>query len=110
MPEKNRTKAVGNIRDYAAINELICLSNMENINALLINDRIIRKDRHTADDHTGQGRKKEIAQMTYTNMWYSRISVLHIPIIEGCINPSACGPGPGCPSRLKPWIVKNFLT
>ena len=27
----------GNIRDYATINELICLSNMENINAVLIN-------------------------------------------------------------------------
>ena len=28
----------GNIRDYATINELICLSNIENINAVLIND------------------------------------------------------------------------
>ena len=28
----------GNIRDYASTNELICLSNMENINAVLIND------------------------------------------------------------------------
>ena len=30
----------GNIRDYATINELICLSNMENINTVLINDGI----------------------------------------------------------------------
>ena len=30
----------GNIRDYASINELICLANMENINAVLINDGI----------------------------------------------------------------------
>lgn len=30
----------GNIRDYASINELICLSNMENINAVFINDGI----------------------------------------------------------------------
>lgn len=30
----------GNIRDYASVNELICLSNMENINAVLINDDI----------------------------------------------------------------------
>lgn len=30
----------GNIRDYATINELICLLNMENINAVLINDGI----------------------------------------------------------------------
>jgi hypothetical protein len=35
----------GNIRDYASINELICLSNMENINAVLINDNIPQKDR-----------------------------------------------------------------
>ncbi len=30
----------GNIRDYATVNELICLSNMENINAVLINDGV----------------------------------------------------------------------
>jgi hypothetical protein len=35
----------GNIRDYATINELICLSNMENINAVLINDNIAQKER-----------------------------------------------------------------
>ena len=32
----------GNIRDYATINELICLSNMENINAVLINEEYHR--------------------------------------------------------------------
>ena len=35
----------GNIRDYATINELICLSNMENINAVLINDDIPQGER-----------------------------------------------------------------
>lgn len=35
----------GNIRDYASINELICLSNMENINAVLIEDGISQKER-----------------------------------------------------------------
>ncbi len=30
----------GNIRDYANINELICLSNMENLNALFINENM----------------------------------------------------------------------
>ena len=35
----------GNIRDYASINELICLSNMENINAVMINDNIPQKER-----------------------------------------------------------------
>ena len=34
----------GNIRDYATINELICLSNMENINAVLINEGIPQGD------------------------------------------------------------------
>ena len=34
----------GNIRDYA-INELICLSNMENINAVLINDGVPQSER-----------------------------------------------------------------
>lgn len=35
----------GNIRDYASINELICLSNMENINAVLIEDGLSQQDR-----------------------------------------------------------------
>ena len=35
----------GNIRDYATINELICLSNMENINAVLINDGMPQGER-----------------------------------------------------------------
>jgi hypothetical protein len=35
----------GNIRDYATINELICLSNMENINAVFINEGMIQKER-----------------------------------------------------------------
>ncbi len=35
----------GNIRDYAAINELICLSNLENINAVLIAENIPQKIR-----------------------------------------------------------------
>lgn len=38
-------KLKGNIRDYATINELICLSNMENINAVLINDNIPQGER-----------------------------------------------------------------
>ncbi len=35
----------GNIRDYAKINELICLSNLENINAVFINDSIPQNER-----------------------------------------------------------------
>lgn len=35
----------GNIRDYATINELICLSNMENLNAVFINDELPQRER-----------------------------------------------------------------
>ena len=35
----------GNIRDYATINELICLSNLENLNAVFINDNIPQNER-----------------------------------------------------------------
>ena len=35
----------GNIRDYATINELICLANMENINAVLIDEGVPQGDR-----------------------------------------------------------------
>ncbi len=41
------TDKKGNIRDYASINELICLSNMENINAVLIEDGVNQKERLT---------------------------------------------------------------
>lgn len=42
---ENHSDKKGNIRDYANINELICLSNMENINAVLIEDGLSQKDR-----------------------------------------------------------------
>ena len=42
--EKNQEKK-GNIRDYASINELICLSNMENLNALFINEGMQQSER-----------------------------------------------------------------
>jgi hypothetical protein len=35
----------GNMRDYATINQLICLSNMENLNAVFINEGIPQRDR-----------------------------------------------------------------
>ena len=42
--EQNLDKK-GNIRDYASINELICLSNMENLNAVFINDGMPQSER-----------------------------------------------------------------
>ena len=35
----------GNIRDYASINQLICLSNMENLNAVFINEGLAQSER-----------------------------------------------------------------
>lgn len=35
----------GNIRDYTTINELICLSNMENLNAVFINEKMPQSER-----------------------------------------------------------------
>ena len=35
----------GNMRDFATINQLICLSNMENLNAVFINEGIPQRDR-----------------------------------------------------------------
>lgn len=42
--DKNPEKK-GNIRDYATINELICLSNMENLNAVFIEQGIPQSER-----------------------------------------------------------------
>jgi hypothetical protein len=38
-------KLKGNIRDYATINELICLSNMENLNAVFVNEGLPQQER-----------------------------------------------------------------
>ena len=35
----------GNIRDYTTINQLICLSNMENLNAVFINEGLAQSER-----------------------------------------------------------------
>ena len=43
---KNPDK-VGNIRDYASIDELICLSNLENLNSVFINDGLNQSERLT---------------------------------------------------------------
>ena len=41
----------GNIRDYATINQLICLSNMENLNAVFINKGMSQSERLTELNH-----------------------------------------------------------
>ena len=60
----------GNIRDDATINELICLSNMENLNAVLINEGLPQRERliklpgrHPADEDFNRSRKQETAKV-----------------------------------------------
>jgi len=42
---ENNPEKDGNMRDYASINELICLSNMESLNAVFIDEGLSQKDR-----------------------------------------------------------------
>jgi len=42
---RDNPKLEGNIRDYASINELICLSNLENLNSVMINDGLTQSIR-----------------------------------------------------------------
>jgi len=44
--DKNLDKQ-GNIRDYANINELICLANLENVNSIYINEGMQQSERLT---------------------------------------------------------------
>ena len=41
----NNPELKGNIRDYANIAQLVCLSNLENLNALFINENLPQKER-----------------------------------------------------------------
>lgn len=43
--ERKNPELKGNIRDYATVNELICLSNMENLNAVFIEQGIPQSER-----------------------------------------------------------------
>ncbi|MDD4847651.1 MAG: KilA-N domain-containing protein [Bacteroidales bacterium] len=56
----------GNIRDYASINELICLSNMENLNAVFIDQGISQSER------LAQLNKIAIQQMRILNSYNER--------------------------------------
>lgn len=42
---ENNSDYKGNIRDYATINELICLSNMESLNAVFIEQGMPQSER-----------------------------------------------------------------
>ena len=42
---ENTSNKDGNIRDYASIDELICLANLENLNSVFINDGLSQPER-----------------------------------------------------------------
>ena len=42
---KENPDKTGNIRDYANISQLVCLANLENLNAVFINDGLLQSDR-----------------------------------------------------------------
>jgi hypothetical protein len=45
--ENPKEKGKGNIRDYANVSQLVCLSNLENLNAVFINDKLPQAERLT---------------------------------------------------------------
>ncbi len=40
-----KPKQKGNIRDYANVSQLVCLANLENLNAVFINDGMVQAER-----------------------------------------------------------------
>jgi len=58
----------GNIRDYATINELICLSNMENINAVLINDGMPQRERLMKLNHIAIQQMQVLEGTSHNNL------------------------------------------
>jgi hypothetical protein len=53
----------GNIRDYANINELICLSNMENLNAVFINENMPQSERLVKLNQIAIGQMKVLIEV-----------------------------------------------
>jgi hypothetical protein len=52
----------GNIRDYANVSQLVCLSNLENLNALFINDGLSQKERLIKLNAIAIGQMKLLAE------------------------------------------------
>ena len=58
----------GNIRDYATINELICLSNMENLNAVFINENMSQPERLIKLNQIARQQMKVLQEVTNRNL------------------------------------------
>jgi len=61
-PEKK-----GNIRDYANVSQLVCLVNLENLNALFINEESSQAERLEKLNHIAIGQMKILTQATSTD-------------------------------------------
>jgi hypothetical protein len=60
MWRNQNPKSKGNIRDYASIEQLVVLSNLESINALLIRDGLSQKDRIQKLNNTAISQMKSL--------------------------------------------------
>jgi hypothetical protein len=58
----------GNIRDYAEISQLVCLSNLENLNALFINESFSKKDRLIRLNQIAISQMKILTEKAITNI------------------------------------------
>ena len=58
----------GNIRDYASINELICLSNMENLNAVFIDQGMPQSERLVKLNQIAIQQMKVLENEEYRNL------------------------------------------
>ena len=54
----------GNIRDYATINELICLSNLESLNSVFINDGVPQSERLLKLNKVAISQMKVLSEVT----------------------------------------------
>ena len=54
----------GNIRDYATINELICLSNLESLNSVFINDGVSQSERLLKLNKVAISQMKVLSEVT----------------------------------------------
>ena len=66
---ENNPDKTGNIRDYANVSQLVCLSNLESLNAVLINDGLeqsqrlekVKQDCHKSNEDSCDDGNKHLA-------------------------------------------------
>ena len=64
----SNTDKKGNIRDYANMSQLVCLANLENLNAVFINDEMEQGVRLKKLNEIAIGQMKILLQDTTTTM------------------------------------------